>query len=101
MADEIDVIQHLLDVEREADLVIQDAQKEADSRIAQARAKADTQFKTQYTQMYAQLEQEAQEQMKQAGVHHDTEVASFKDSLQSTPKNNAAFNSLMDSILFR
>lgn len=101
MADEIDVIQHLLDVEREADLVIQDAQKEADSRIAQARAKADTQFKTQYTQMYAQLEQEAQEQMKRSGVHHDTEVASFKDSLQSTPKNNAAFNSLMDSILFR
>ena len=101
MADEIDVIQHLLDVEREAAQVIQDAQKEADSRIAAARAKSDAQFKTQYTEMYAQLDAEAQKRMKEAGEHHDAELASFKNSLKETPKNNVAFNSFMDSLLFR
>ncbi len=101
MAEEIDVIQHLIEVEKEAALVIHEAQDEADSRIAAARAKADAEFKAQYSVMYEQLEGEAKEKMANAKSAHDTAISQYKQSLESTPKNKEAFSALMDSLLFK
>src|SRR5574344_831557 len=58
MAEEVDVIGHLLDVEHEASGMLLDAQREADKRTADASAKADLEFKTKYKKITDALDSE-------------------------------------------
>ena len=48
MSQEMDVIEHLLEIEREASRTLVSAQTQADEKIAAARTKSDEQFKKAY-----------------------------------------------------
>ena len=60
MAEEADVIQHLIEVERNAAQIMIEAQKEADDIVAQSRVQAEEQFKEKYAIIARRIdEQEA------------------------------------------
>ena len=57
---EIDAINHLLEVEKNASALINDAAQEADRRLSEARSKYNAEYKIRYDQVAARLEAEYQ-----------------------------------------
>lgn len=100
MNEEMDVIQHLLEIEREASRTLIDAQTEADRKISVARAEADSQFKQRYAEITKSLESEAAAEKQRITDLHETELNTFKENLKSTEKNSGAFNALLEKLLF-
>ncbi|MBR1912760.1 MAG: hypothetical protein IJ828_10460 [Treponema sp.] len=100
MTEEMNAIQHLLEVEADAALMVNEAQKKADARISEARAQAESEFKTAYAafseklESYEASEREAieKEQMKVFGA--------YAQSLDSASKDKESFNGLLEKLLF-
>ena len=58
---EIDAINHLLEVEKNASALINDAAQEVDRRLSQARSQYNSEYKTRYDEAAARLEAEYQQ----------------------------------------
>ena len=100
MADtETDIISHLLDVESEVAELISNAQLEADKRIAAARHTADENYKALYTKMNASLEDAYNQKIDAFDKAHAEAIASYKDEISKTAKDQDSFNSVLDKYL--
>lgn len=97
---EIDAINHLLEVEKNASALINDAAQEADRRLSEARSKHNSEYKTRYDEIAARLEAEYQENHKETEEKYQKEIESFKESLAAKPQNYDAFSSLLDRLMF-
>lgn len=100
MSDEVDIIEHLLEVERESSQMILDARQEADKIIAESRARAETSFKEQYDSILKDLEQKEASAKEEISKRHEEQLSEYKKSLASAEKDEKAFRSLLDSLLF-
>ena len=101
MKEEIDVINHLLSVEKNAAVLIDNAVKEADSRTSKARNEAAAAFKTQYDECVAAMDREYHKTVDTIKEKHQQDFEQFKSELQNQQNNYSAFNSLMDKLLFQ
>ena len=99
-SEEINVIAHLLQVEKNASLLIDNALKEAEQKLAQTRSQANLEFKQKYEDCVSNLETEYNQKLNEIQSEHDKLFNDFKDSLQSQPKYNAEFNNLLETLLF-
>ena len=100
MSDEVNVIDHLLDVERNASQLVMDAQAEAAKRITSARVEADSEYKKQYSLLSQKLEDEYQARVAELGAEHDKALDEYKNNVQSAEKDEKSFNSFLESVLF-
>lgn len=98
---EADVIGHLLDVERNATAILAQANDEAEKRIAAARVQADQQFKAQYDSIVSRAEKDYAEQTAALTDEYNQAVSTYKEKIGASPKDIPAFNSLLDSLLFK
>ena len=99
-AEEIDIITHLLDVEKEASTTVLDAQKRADEKIAAARSQAESEFKAKYSAVVSEIEQKEKDTKSAIEKKHSADIESYKQNLNSSEKDYTSFNALMDKILF-
>ena len=99
MSQEMDVIEHLLEIEREASRTLVSAQTLADEKIAAARIKSDEQFKKAYSDAVKGLEEKAQLAKKEITDSRQSSLDSYKDSLSSMEMDVEAFNSLLESYI--
>lgn len=98
--DEMDVFEHLQEVERDASAVVLNAQKEADKRLAAARARADSDFQKLYSAVSAKIEKD--EAAEKAAIDKDRQkiLKNYLESLKAHKKDYKSFNMLMDRLLF-
>lgn len=96
---EIDVISHLLDVEKNAALMISGAEAEADRRAADCKARAEADFKKRYDEAVAQIESGCESKMREIKERREEEIALFKSRLQSVPRDQKALAALLDDLL--
>lgn len=96
---EIDVIKHLLEIEKEASQMINDAKIEAEKRISDARNKYNALFRESYDSMISKMEAEYQNNVKETEENHNKEIESFKNSLESKSQNKEEFAKFLDSYL--
>ena len=97
---EIDAINHLLEVEKNASALINDAAMEADRRLSQARAKYNSEYKARYDDVAAKLEAEYQADHKSLEEKYNKEIEDYKESLAAKPQNYEAFSSLLNKLAF-
>lgn len=97
---EIDAINHLLEVEKNASALINDAAQEADRRLSDAHSKYNAAYKQRYDAVTAELEVEYQTNHTQIAEKYQKEIDTYKESLAAKPQNYEAFSSLLDSLLF-
>lgn len=97
---EIDVIEHLLDLEHEAASLLLDAQTEADKRTAEARSRADAAYKKEYAALIEKLETEYKEKSSEITSKHDVDYEAYKNRISASSKDIPSFNKLLDSLLF-
>lgn len=97
---EIDVIAHLLEVEKEAATLVLDAQKKADEKIADARFKADEEFRERYSLVLSGIEKEFEQKKKDVEKKCAADLESYEAELKAAAKDEDAFFAQMDAILF-
>ena len=99
MQEEINVISHLLSVEKNASVLIDNTVKEADSRTTQARNQANSQFKSEYDKCLSLMEADYEKTIQQRKAEHEDELEQFKSDLKSRTRDYDAFNKLLDKLL--
>lgn len=97
---EIDAINHLLEVEKNASTLINDAVTEAERRLSQARAQYNSEYKTRYDKIASELEAEYQNNHQIIEDKYQKDIDSYKESLAAKPQNSEAFSSLLDKLIF-
>ena len=97
---EIDAINHLLEVEKNAAALISDAAEEADRRLAQARAKYNAEYKARYEKETARLEAEFQTAHEQIAEKYQKKIDSYKESLAAKTQDTNAFSATLEKLLF-
>lgn len=97
---EIDVINHLLQVEKDSALMIDEALQESEKRLAKARAEFNTIFKEKYDKGISELETKFQKDSEASVKSHEKILNDFKSNLENKNQNVEAFNKVLDSILF-
>ena len=99
MQEEINVISHLLSVEKNASVLIDNAVSEADSRTTQARNQANSQFKTEYDKCLSKMEADYEKTIQERKTQHEQELEQFKSDLEGRNRDNKAFNGLLKNLL--
>ncbi len=96
---EINVINHLLEIESQATTLIDDAQVESKRRTMAAKAKADEIFSAKYRDLVETLEKEYNEKNQQYQTEHNNEIESYKNKILQANQDVNAFNAFLDNIL--
>lgn len=96
---ELDAINHLLEVEKNASALINDAQVEADKRLLEARAKYNIEYKTKYDSIAAEMEKEYLKQHDEIEAKYKKEIEDYKASLENKPQNEKAFTDLLEKLI--
>lgn len=99
MSDEAAVIQHLLEVEKEAGVLVAEAQKKADEKIALARAQSEERFNVSLSNFNAELTSSENQKKDSLRHSHDEVLSQYQKTLDSSPLDVKAFRSLLDSML--
>ena len=97
---EIDAINHLLEVEKNAANLINDAAQEAERRLSEARAKYNSEYKSRYENETSRLETEYNLSHEKIAEKYQKKIDSFKESLVSKPQDSAAFSATLDRLIF-
>ena len=93
--EEIDVIKHLLEVEKEATEMLLEAQK-----ISESRSIADSRFHKEYADVVSRIEEDERSAKEKVTENHANLIQAYKDELSALKKDSDSFNSLMDELLF-
>ena len=101
MKEEIDIINHLLSVEKNAAVLIDNAVQQADSRTSKARNEAAAAYKAQYDECLTAMEKDYQKTVEQVKEKHQQDFEHFKSELSNQENNYKEFNTLMDKLLFQ
>ena len=97
---ELDAINHLLEIERDAAVLIDDAKIEADKRIASAKNQYNTQYKSKYDEIVKDLDSKYNTSIDEISDKYNKEIDAYKTQLEEKQQNEASFNSLLDKLLF-
>lgn len=98
--DEVSVIAHLLEIEKQASQILSAANITGDKNIAEAKIAADLEFKKKYSEKASGLQNEYEEKRKVIQSEHDGIIGQYKASVESKPQNTKAFSELMDKLLW-
>ncbi|GHV53554.1 hypothetical protein AGMMS49579_12530 [Spirochaetia bacterium] len=93
------VLGHLLQIEAEAAALVDDAQAEADRRIAEGERQNRSRYDEQYGKEAAELEQGYEKTTAAVKADYQHQIESYRKSLDAITVNRDRFNVLMDDLL--
>lgn len=96
---ELDEINRLLEVEKQASALIENAMTESDKIISDAHAKFNEQFKSQTEKLTQKLTQDYNEKLEEIKLNHQKEIEAFKLALEEKETNQANFDALLTNLL--
>ncbi|MCR4735228.1 MAG: hypothetical protein K5829_09525 [Treponema sp.] len=99
-SEEISVINHLLKVEKEAYVLIDDAMKDAEAKVSSARVACDAEFREKYSKALELMEQDYNKNLETLTTSHDSILNEYKAKITGQTLNKTAFNELLDKLLF-
>lgn len=100
MENEVEVLNHLLEVERAAATLAIDAKADADKKISAAKSKADAQFKVEFDKIVSENERVYSEKTEKIVADSEKTIKDYKEKISNSSKNIDEFNSYLDKILF-
>lgn len=96
---EVNAINHLLEVEQNARAMTDSAKNTADKKISVAKAQADAMFKEQFEKLVEQDEKEYNEETKSALAENEKQIQEYKEKIKASPVDADSFNKLLDKVL--
>jgi ethanolamine utilization cobalamin adenosyltransferase len=99
--DEQDVLRHLLDVESRASVLVDDAQAEADRRIAESEKQYRARYDEEYGREAAELESRYEGDLGAVKEHYKQQLDAYRNSLAAIPVYRGDFASRVEKLLLR
>jgi F0F1-type ATP synthase membrane subunit b/b' len=99
--DEQDMLRHLLDVESNAAALVNDAQVEADKRVAENEKEHRSRFDDRYNQEVSVLEKNYQDALSEVKREYDETLNIYRESVSRENINQNAFVNIAESFLFK
>jgi vacuolar-type H+-ATPase subunit H len=96
--DDGEILQHLLEIEAKASILVDDAQAEADKRLKQAEEQNRAAYEEQYRSLVEKLTTEYDEQIGAARSEYQRTLDAYRSSLDTMPVNTDAFCALAFSL---
>ena len=99
--DDQEILQHLLSLENEATAMVDDAQAEADRRVAEGEKQNRARYDETYAKEVEALEASFVEKIALTRDNYRKELEAYHDSLKNVPLDREAFFSLAEELLFQ
>lgn len=97
---ETDVINHLIDIEREAAEILLEAQEKADEITNSAKNEAEAEFKAGYEAVVRECEDDFKTSCSRITEEYEGILTEYQDRIKSSARDVKGFNSLLDNLLF-
>jgi len=98
--EEIEAITLLLNVEKEASILVDEALQQAEKRISDAKTTANAEFQKKYNQLVEKMEADYNQKVAEIQANHITKIEEYKSSLETRNQNKEAFNTFVESVFF-
>ena len=99
--DEQEVLQHLLDLENRAAVLVNDAQAEADRRLSEGEKQNRARYDEVYSAEVAELEASYAQNLAAVKQDYSSQLEAYQKSLISISLDKVAFCSLAEKLLFK
>jgi regulator of protease activity HflC (stomatin/prohibitin superfamily) len=99
MADGENVLGHLLKIEAEAAALVDDAQAEADRRVAESEKQNRSRYDDEYGKQAAELDRVFGEEVTRIRADYQSQLGAYRKSLDAIPVDQGRFSALMDQLL--
>ena len=96
---ELDAINHLLEIEKNASILVNEAHVEADKRISLSRAQFSAKYKDNLEKISEELEIEYQNKIDSISKKYADEFNEYKLSLEKKVLNKKDFSELLEKLL--
>jgi F0F1-type ATP synthase membrane subunit b/b' len=96
---DLDVLTHLLKIEADAAAMVDDAQAEADRRVAEAEKQSRALYDREYGRQAAELDTAFEEGLRTIRADYQAQLEAYRKSLDSIPVDQGRFSALMDKLL--
>ena len=96
---ELDAINHLLEIEKNASILVNEAHVEADKRISLARAQFSAKYKDNLEKISEELEIEYQNKIDSISKKYADDFNEYKLSLEKKVLNKKDFSELLEKLL--
>jgi len=97
---ELNMINHLFEVEKAASILINDAAEEADKRISAAKAEYNEKYKQKYDEVVEQLKNQYEKSISECSAAHEKILSEYQSKLESKQQDFSAFSTMLDKFLF-
>jgi len=94
-----EILQHLLEIESKAATLVDDAQAEADRRVAEAEKQNRARYDEQYAKEVKALEEAFSRDIALAREEYRRQLEEYHNSLKALPPDTKAFFSLAEKLL--
>jgi vacuolar-type H+-ATPase subunit H len=99
MPSDKEVLRHLLNLEAEAAALVEDAQAEADRRVAEGEKQSRSRYDETYAAEVAALETAFKSETTAVKEEYKKQLDTYRDSLKALPVDRAAFSALAEQLL--
>jgi hypothetical protein len=96
---DMDVLAHLLKIEADAAAMVDDAQAEADRRVAESEKQNRALYDREYGRQAAELDKAFEEDLGRIRADYQAQLEAYRKSLDSIPADQGRFSALMDKLL--
>jgi hypothetical protein len=98
-AGEVNVLGHLLKIEADAAAMVDDAQAEADRRVAESEKQNRARYDEEYGRQAAELDRAFDDEVARIRADYQAQLDAYRGSLDSIPADQGRFSALMDELL--
>jgi vacuolar-type H+-ATPase subunit H len=93
------ILGHLLKIEADAASLVDDAQAEADRRIAESEKQNRSRYDEEYTEKAAELDRAFEDEITRIRADYRDQLEAYRKNLDSIPVDQGRFAALMDELL--
>ena len=98
--DELKMINHLLDVEKDANGIVAVAMEEAGKKVEAARAKYNEEYKQKIDIIIEELKEKYESSVQSVKDEHEKQIDDYRKMLESKNQDYKAFSKLLDTLVF-
>ena len=98
--DELKMINHLLEVEKDANSLISEAMETSEKKISEARAKYNAEYKEKTEKIIEELKNNYETSINKISEEHNRQIDEYKTYLEAKPQNYDNFAKFLDKKLF-
>jgi hypothetical protein len=98
-AGDLNVLDHLLKIEADAAAMVDDAQAEADRRLAESEKRNRARYDEEYGRRALELDRLFEEELSRIRADYQAQLEAYRRTLDSIPVDQGRFSTLMDSLL--